>query len=336
MSETEREALLERLKDTLARHRDALLRTPGCTGVAIGLKQVGGEETDQLAIVVFVERKLANPPEEHRIPRQIEDHPTDVVEQEVLEFALTATDPFARFGELFSGISIATWDTPPGFGTIGCFINTTGDPANNIPAGDYLLTNQHVIANAVPPNHDTRVIQPTIQQMVPPLNYPCGNYTAGYRDALHDCAIADVAFGRTFTNEVPNYPWRPGNRTIRGVAAAAPGDAVYKFGATSKFTEGVVALVNYTPPNLNFQNVILIRSTGGTNAIWVATGDSGSVTIRQSDDRAVGLNFAGSPNAIIQNPPVLPAYPAYYRGFAYDLQTQMNRFAAAGGAVTLA
>jgi hypothetical protein len=102
------------------------------------------------------------------------------------------------------------------------------------------------------------------------------------------------------------------------------------------FTKGTVALVNYNPPGLAYQSTILIRSEGDVQDPWVAKGDSGSVAIRQSDDFAVALNFAGTPNSVITPPPPgLPAYPAYYRGFGYDLMTQMQSFVAAGGVVGL-
>jgi hypothetical protein len=56
----------------------------------------------------------------------------------------------------------------------------------------------------------------------------------------------------------------------------------------------------------------------------VAKGDSGSVCILQSNDMAIGLNFAGSPAAVMPGPPYLTAYPEYYSGFSYDLQSQMD------------
>lgn len=327
---------LEKAKVVLEKHKTELLAIPGCTGVGIGLKQVGGRETGALAIVVFVQRKTSPPPGE-AVPGNLEGVRTDVIEQEDSEPvplaapAPMATDPFARFDQLFSGISVTAWETPPAWGTIGCFIWTPGDPGHGIPGGQYLLTNQHVLQGAAPP--DTVVIQPSIDETVPPPNYRCGDYVYGYQTPTRDCAIATVGYGRTFLNQVPNYPGWPGRRDIRGVAAAAPGQAVYKYGATSKFTKGVVAVINYTPPNTNYQNVILIRSEGGTNDVWVAKGDSGSVTILQANDYIIGLNFAGSANAVMQNPPQLPAYPAYYRGFAYDIQAQMNAFSATGGVV---
>lgn len=327
---------MERIKATLETHKQSLLSMPGCTGVAIGLKTVNGEETDQLAIQVFVETKLNRLPEAQVIPDKLNDIATDVVEQEEIGLVLIATDPNARHEVLFGGISVTALEYAGGRGSIGCFIHTPGHPDHDVAAGDYLLTCEHVLFKAHPP--DTVIIQPYAQDLDIPENYYCGDYVYGLLDPTHDCAIAKIGYGRGFQNEVPNYPWYPGRRGIKGVAAAAPGQKVYKYGASTYFTEGVVHAVNFSPKldRANYQNVTMIRSKDGQNGVWVAHGDSGSVTLLQANDMAIGLNFAANPLAEIEEPPEgLGAYPAYYRGFMYDLQAQMDVFSATGH-VTLA
>jgi hypothetical protein len=236
---------------------------------------------------------------------------------------------------VFSGISITPLETPPPWGTFGCIIHTTGNA--NVPNGNYLLTNQHVLWYADPhnPNSHTRVvIQPGKADEPPPQNYSCGDYVYGVKNPTSDCAIATIGYGRTWRNEVPNHPWRPGRRTLAGVAAAAPGDEVYKYGATTKSTRGRVLYVNFTPPHLPIQNSIYIVNPDGT--MWVAKGDSGSVLIRYSDDFVLGLNFAADENTMVppnQHPALPDNLPAYSAGYAYDIQSQMNIF---GGTVTLA
>lgn len=59
---------------------DDLLRRPGVTGVSIGMKRVGGSATDQLAIIVYVERKGSYAPVDE-IADSIRGVPTDVVER---------------------------------------------------------------------------------------------------------------------------------------------------------------------------------------------------------------------------------------------------------------
>jgi hypothetical protein len=334
MTTREKEQQVKRMAVALHRRRDALLAIPGCTGVAIGLKEVGGERTRTLALIVFVAAKRPDVPEAERVPATVEGYPTDVVERPAPRPELIATDPFALHDPVFSGISVTPYEAPPAWGSIGCFIYTTGDPANNVPTGNYLLTCEHVLAMARGGN--PRVIQPKCDEMVPPPEYVCANYVQGFLTPTLDCAIASMANGRGFENEVPNYPWYPGRRDIEGVGVAVPGDEVYKYGATSKFTRGTVVYVHYTPPGLTYQDTILIEGDGDDDKVWVARGDSGSVTIRQEDDYAIGLNFAGSPPAEIEPPPHLPALPAYHAGFAYDLRSQMEAFVGPGGWADLA
>ena len=68
------------LKECLERNREQILKTPGVTGVGIGYKVTGGEETDQLALVICLKEKL---PEQELdsdaiLPKEIEGHVTDV------------------------------------------------------------------------------------------------------------------------------------------------------------------------------------------------------------------------------------------------------------------
>lgn len=322
------------LIETLERHKAELFARPGCTGAAIGYKVRSGEILEELAIVVFVERKSIDLEPGRMIPPVLDGVLTDVVEK---SFGLTptATDPFDRFSELFGGISITPRDTPPPWGTLGCIINTTGNA--HVPAGDYFLTNEHVLWYADPNNPNsttTQVIQPGKTDEPAPANYSCGDFVYGQKTNQSDCAIASIGYGRTWRNEVPNHPWRPGRRDLKGVATAAVGDEVYKYGATTNSTRGVVQYIHFNPVHLPIQNAIYIANPDGT--MWVAKGDSGSVLIRYSDDYVLGLNFAADETTMLppNKHPVLPDnLPAYTAGYAYDVQSQMNIF---GGVVTLA
>jgi hypothetical protein len=64
------------------RHERLLLKFPNVVGVGIGYKQVGGQLTDEIAIVVSVSRKL--PAAQLRpgqgVPYRLEGVPVDVVE----------------------------------------------------------------------------------------------------------------------------------------------------------------------------------------------------------------------------------------------------------------
>lgn len=68
---------IRRVKKTAERQ---LLHIPGVTGVDVNYKLVGGEKTDRLAIVVYVDRK-EDVADDQAIPSEIEGVPTDVVQR---------------------------------------------------------------------------------------------------------------------------------------------------------------------------------------------------------------------------------------------------------------
>ena len=73
------------LVDLQRRHVGWLLDHPDVTGVDVNHKTVGGEQTDQLSLVIWVKKKLPEEEvlEKRRLPREIEGFQTDVVEGEI-------------------------------------------------------------------------------------------------------------------------------------------------------------------------------------------------------------------------------------------------------------
>jgi hypothetical protein len=69
---------ISRVKD---RVEAEILRRPGVIGVDVGFRYVGGRRTDEIAIRVFVTRKLDDVPNHERIPDQIDGIRTDVIER---------------------------------------------------------------------------------------------------------------------------------------------------------------------------------------------------------------------------------------------------------------
>ena len=73
---------LSHARDVKARHESDLLARPGVVGVGVGLRQRGGQITEQVAIVVMVRRKhppTGLPPAD-LLPTEIEGVPIDVQE----------------------------------------------------------------------------------------------------------------------------------------------------------------------------------------------------------------------------------------------------------------
>ena len=71
---------LERLRAVRATYEADLMRMANVVGVGIGLKQVGGEQTGEPAIVVSVTRKLpfSQLEPDDVIPRELDGVPVDV------------------------------------------------------------------------------------------------------------------------------------------------------------------------------------------------------------------------------------------------------------------
>lgn len=82
--------LYVRVTEVQARYADELMGKPHVIGVAVGFATVNGEQTNELALVVMVERKVAPDalPPEQRIPATLDGVRVDV--QEVGTFTADA------------------------------------------------------------------------------------------------------------------------------------------------------------------------------------------------------------------------------------------------------
>jgi hypothetical protein len=114
-----------------------------------------------------------------------------------------------------------------------------------------------------------------------------------------DCAIAEALDSSLVDSDILQIG------SPKGTAAATLGMAVEKFGRTSAYTSGLVSSIDtdvkvgYDLGTLIFQSQIIIATHGGK--AFSAAGDSGSLILEQSSQRAVGLLFAGSASHTIAN-----------------------------------
>ena len=80
---------------------------------------------------------------------------------------------------------------------------------------------------------------------------------------------------------------------------------VHKFGRTTSYTVGWIKSINtdvtvsYETGNFTFQDQIIIVGAQGKS--FSAAGDSGSLILERSTNKAVGLLFAGSTTHTIAN-----------------------------------
>ena len=73
---------IEKIRGVKNRHVNGLMRCNNVTGVGIGYKEVGGEETSTLCIRVYVINKFPESELEEKdvLPSSIEEIPVDVIE----------------------------------------------------------------------------------------------------------------------------------------------------------------------------------------------------------------------------------------------------------------
>jgi hypothetical protein len=73
---------VEQVKMIKAKYEQELLSKPNVVGLGVGYREVGGQMTDQVGLIVMVRRKVprAQLAPQEVIPAQIEGIPTDVRE----------------------------------------------------------------------------------------------------------------------------------------------------------------------------------------------------------------------------------------------------------------
>lgn len=295
-------------------NESGLLRKRNVNAVGIGRKRTGGSLTDELAIVVFVDKKEDVPAKE-RVPATIDGVKTDVVERRIvplqhwvrledLEPHVDATNYHVLRGGMSIGpcraIFIDATDAAcrglPGPGNY-LFVGTLGVPVRDRSTGDdMLLSNHHVMCVDDGWNVGDTMAQPS---RVDGGNCPVDVVAELTRAALNDRVDAAVArrTARSSTCEIIDIG------AVNGRANATIGMAVRKRGRTTELTHGTVDVVNLTvnvPYCDGFGTVTLTNQIGidvdtAQSTVFGLGGDSGSVVVNDAR-RVVGLFFAGTPD----------------------------------------
>lgn len=300
---------------------------PNVEGISIGYKAQGGEKTKEIAIVVYVSKKIPEGelPARHVIPKTLSIYGYDV-KTDVIQAKFSALMLIDKEGPVKPGYSISHPDVTAGCG--GFFAVMGGQV---ISVNDLLVSCAHVISNT------------NKGKLGDPIYYP-GVYdggteknTIGYLAATipiemieGDCPIAqwcvdrlnelaklfgskhripspvrevfnrvDCAYARMANGiEIDKYIHKIGEPV--GIEQATLGMKVQKSGRTTEYTTGeivgVEALINVGYPQgtamFDGQVVSDIPSAGG---------DSGS-SVLSFNDKLVALLFAGGEGFTIMNP----------------------------------
>lgn len=204
-----------------------------------------------------------------------------------------------RHRPAFPGISIGHPDITAG--TLGCYV---ADERNR----EYILSNNHVLANTDQAYYDDAILQP-------------GVLDNGVNDAD---AIARLRYTVPLSSTAPNYldaaialrnydipvDYRINKKfAVNGIAAVKNRMKVEKYGRTTGHTIGTISArsldisIDFDGTLMEFQDQIEIKGTR-TKPMFCDGGDSGSLILERGSHKAVALLFAGTDDGITFATPI--------------------------------
>ena len=306
----------DRIRAAKAKFERFLLERANVVGVGVGRKVVDGRETDEPAVIVFVERKLPEAQLKRRdiVPKALDEVKTDVIETGKLK-AQAAAAPRARTDR---------WRPAPGGVSLGHYRITAGTLGGVVRRGGrrFILSNNHVLADSNRARSGDPILQPgpadggtrddtiaTLETFVPlRFDAPDRGFLAflrrlatrlGVRPAAKAPAnLVDAAIARPVRDDAVDDAVlgldRPG-----GVGDAEVGDAVRKSGRTTGLTEGRVLATDATV-EIEYDADVATFADQVVAGPMSQGGDSGSLVVDR-DGRVVGLLFAGSSTSTVFN-----------------------------------
>ncbi len=307
----------------VAEFLDPVSQRPNVVGMAVGVKWKNGEPTGEPALVVLVTHKVDKEQlaASARVPAKLADMQTDVlvvgypiagggdqpspVETQTLAKRVRPAKGGYSVGHInitAGTLSTCVYDILPG--------GTTSPPAHGvgIPPKYYILSNNHVLANVNAGSAGDPILQPgpfdggtnpadriaALSRFIPLMLDP-----PVPRAQHHNLVDAAVAEGQFYDLDREIY-WSGPVRGWRLKANVPVGALVKKTGRTTNLTTGRITAINATI-DVNYGGGRvgrLMEQIVTTN--MSAGGDSGSL-VTTLDNVAVGLLFAGSPQAMIAN-----------------------------------
>lgn len=322
---------MERIRQVLRRRQRELMSLPHVVGVGIGRKMVGGKDSGDEALVVLVDKKVAEPElsRSEKVPRVLSRCCTDVIE--VGQLQLLGVDRTGRQRPARPGVSIGHYKI-----TAGTFGAVVRDKATGAPL---ILSNNHVLANSTNGNDSrARAGDPILQP---------GRYDGGTMDDTIGYLIRFSPLARLYSTPScrraarvemvgnamlhivrPNYRLVLERRTPQGniidAAVAKPinpdviAPDILEIGPVTGTAEpelGMTVVKSGRSSGLNTSHIQVTSATVRVNLEGNETGlfndqivtgplalpgDSGSLVLDEQH-RAVGLLFAGSDVAAICN-----------------------------------
>ena len=285
---------LAKVQEAKRLNEEKFFALPNVLGVGVGYKDIGGKETTDLCMKVYVEKKVPKKDlsTDEIVVETADDVKTDVQETGIID-ALSFT---SRIRPAKPGYSLGHYQITAG--TFGCLVR---DACN--PCGIHILSNNHVLANS----NLAKIGDPILQ----PGRYDNGKYPADMiarlskfvpirfnnpdRYNLVDAALARPTDQRNVIASVV------GLGIPKGTVEATLGMNVIKSGRTTQTTAGKVTGIDVTVAvGYGGGKVAYFRNQILTTAMSQG-GDSGSLLMSRSDSKATGLLFAGSSQVTIHN-----------------------------------
>lgn len=289
-----------RVKDLVT---DDFLKRPDVTGIGVGLKQVKGKLTDELAIIISVKEKK-DVPAEIAIPAHIKGFVTDVLEfnpttkpeispteHEDEQKGILGDPDTSRYSELMGGMSISLKRLTSS-GTLGLIVKKGKLPM--------LLTNFHVITEGKTlgflPGYE--ICQPSRGD--DPDNYDnnvCGTFNSAVYQGNHnnmggvDCAIARIKDRFIMQTNILDVGYTCGAKTL---VKEDLGKKVCKRGRTTKLTNGRINSIDFTTKNnsVDFYKQVTVVPLD-SNKDFSQPGDSGSVIFLDGSRKIIALLWGG-------------------------------------------
>jgi len=310
---------------TMETHQKELMSLPNVNSVWVGRKRINGKETDIIAVIVTVEKKVpfAKLKAEEIIPLKLGGVLTDVIEVGEI---VVRQDPRKKWRPAPGGVSIGHYKISAG---------TLGAVVRDASTGELLvLSNNHILANSndadigdpsfQPAPYDGGTIDaklialdrfvplalspgvcPLAKRFVDTINRIL-NWTGRKTKILVDSQISqltnvvDCAIGKPYIDEEVDFKILVIGKPQNPITKPALDIEVQKFGRTTEYTKGKIIGLNATVSVSYGGGRIAIFEHQIVSDIPSAGGDSGSL-ILDMENHPVGLLFAGGDDITIMN-----------------------------------
>ncbi len=277
-------------------------RHPNIQGFGIAERITQGQKLKDVALKVYVERKLPAGKLDSPVPKQVMlpgmSTPVDTDVQEIGKVVLEANT--SRHRPAMPGCGLGHFEVTAG--TFGCLVRKKGKPEL------YILSNSHVLANSGTGKAGDVILQSAMfDGGVQPADVLCKltewvpfKFGDDTFDNLVDAAIAQVkpAVVTSKVNLIGVPPKGVGTVVRRGMK-------VKKVGRTTDLTSGEITDVDfrtslpYPKPDGSGEGNVGMRDQVLCTR-FTAGGDSGAA-IFNARNQIVGLHFAGTPSTSIFN-----------------------------------